>query len=84
MNPKIVTSFHQKIRSFGLKKNQVFQKIKLANIHLNDSKNNEKKKGSLPVFTVVWNQANTFSFKVSVQFVDPSLTVVFVTPSVYT
>ena len=48
-------------------------------------KNNENDKGRfLPVFSVVWNKTDTFSFKVSVQFVDPSLTVVFVCPSVNT
>jgi hypothetical protein len=47
-------------------KNQVFQKNKLANYQLKDSKNNEKNKGILPIFSVVWNQTNTFSFKVSV------------------
>lgn len=32
-----------------------------------DIKNNEKmKSGNLPIFTVVWNETDAFSFKVSV------------------
>ena len=59
-----------------------FRKLLIFSKHLRLSvkiKNNENEKGSnLPVFSVVWNKTDTFSFKVSVQFVDPSLTVVFV------
>lgn len=38
----------------------------------------------LPIFTVVWNQTDTFSFEVPVQLVNPSLTIVLIGPSVNT
>ena len=63
MNLKIVTFFRQKTNNCRLGKKPSFLK---SHSCTSDFKNNEKKKGSLPVFTVIWNKTDTFSFKVSV------------------